>query len=142
MICSALGNCCSNARDLGAIISCAQFPPSQSRTHAEGHDQGMREVMVTLLKGLPGDGQGSGAPVGFTAHEDDGFRPSISSQNFPRCFLGVMGRRSLHDSDSSSRDRGRSDETDGCEKGHRLSRRVARVDLGPQSERVCRTTMG
>ena len=32
-------------------------PPSQSRTYAEGHDQGMREVMVTLLKGLPEDGQ-------------------------------------------------------------------------------------
>ena len=32
-------------------------PLSQSRTYAEGHDQGMREVMVTLLKGLPGYGQ-------------------------------------------------------------------------------------
>ena len=83
---------------------------------------------------------GSRAPVGFTANEDGRFRPSFGSQNFPSCFLGVMGRLSLHDSDSSSRDRGRSDKTDGCERGHRLSRRVARVHPGPRSERVCRTT--
>ena len=49
---------------------------------------------------------GSGAPVGFIAHEDGRFRPSFGSQNFPSCFLGVMGRHSLHDSDSSSRNRG------------------------------------
>ena len=83
-------------------------PPRQSRTYAEGHDQGMREVMVTLLTGLPGDGQQQA--VGHQLASLPRFRPSFGSQNFRSCFLGVIGRRSLHDSDSSSRDRGRSEQ--------------------------------
>ena len=62
-------------------------PPSQSRKYAEGHDQGVWEVMVAQRSSSRRwIATGSGAPVGFAAHEDGRFRPSFGSQNFPSCF--------------------------------------------------------
>ena len=73
-------------------------PPTQSRTYAEGHDQGMRGVMATMLGRLPGDAHQQEAhqqevalqlatlPMGL-----EGFGLRSGTKTFPAAFF-VGGR--------------------------------------------------